>query len=518
MYRKLIAFIAGESHQRRVLGRILCFVLFLYFCKCCLAQNSCGTVYDADGNKYETVQIGKQCWMKENMKTEKDKDGNILRGSKQPENIVITGQKYYDLWVNDGKWRTNYGEWKNAPRNDKQYDWSTASKICPNGWHLPTEEEFSELRAFSQSHSSGESAARSLAAQTGWTYKEETDIGYEMNKNNKLQFTAYPYGYYEDEYKRSAYISSVACFWTATSLDSKARTFGITMDNGLKFMEGDKSLKMSVRCIRDKIEEPSISSETVSDIDVTSVKIHFQISYSGVHQITSSGICWGKDKEPTIEGRHKELIGGTGNFNTEITSLESNCKYYCRVYAINDDGIFYGKEFEFQTPFKCGISPMLEPYSGKSYATIELGTQCWMRQDLTTSYRRNGTEIKTFYGSEWAENTPCHNGIYYNYSALFVKICPDGWHIPDKNDFKELNEYIKTTGDGFDKLTYGGVFMKSTTAYGVRYEVTFSGNCYYWSSDGMFRFTGKKFRRPVIIWPPSFWIEGGAPVRCVRNQ
>ncbi|NTW32727.1 MAG: hypothetical protein HGB12_08900 [Bacteroidetes bacterium] len=107
----------------------------------------CGTstVNDIDGNTYNTVSIGSQCWLKENMHTTKYPDGaSITKG---------TTWNYYDVALYSCPPNvSNNGEDCNAAASlGLLYQWSAAmygsttpgaQGICPAGWHVPTDAEW----------------------------------------------------------------------------------------------------------------------------------------------------------------------------------------------------------------------------------------------------------------------------------------------------------------------------------------------------------------------------------------
>ncbi len=87
-------------------------------------------VEDIDNNTYNTVQIGIQCWMKENLKV-----------AKNPEGVPITRYCYN----NDNKICDTDGglyDWNTAMNNSIQ---ERAQGICPDGWHMPTDSEWYTL-------------------------------------------------------------------------------------------------------------------------------------------------------------------------------------------------------------------------------------------------------------------------------------------------------------------------------------------------------------------------------------
>ena len=98
-----------------------------------------GSVLDVDGNTYKTIQIGTQLWMAENLKTTKFNDGTLIpevRGSSEWNNLTKPAYCWYD---NDSAtYRAAYGA---------LYNWYTVNttKLCPSGWHAPTDTEWNTL-------------------------------------------------------------------------------------------------------------------------------------------------------------------------------------------------------------------------------------------------------------------------------------------------------------------------------------------------------------------------------------
>ena len=93
------------------------------------------TVTDIDGNVYNTVTIGTQVWMKENLKVSKYRNGDPI-----PTNLTdaawgaaTTGA--YSIYNNDAANNTTYG---------KLYNWYAvvdSRNLCPVGWHVPSDAE-----------------------------------------------------------------------------------------------------------------------------------------------------------------------------------------------------------------------------------------------------------------------------------------------------------------------------------------------------------------------------------------
>lgn len=100
------------------------------------------TVTDIDGNEYNTVQIGDQCWMKENLKTTAYNNGTSIPNIQDSLSWGNLTSGAYVWYNNDSTWKDIYGA---------LYNWYTvidSNKICPSGWHVPSYEEWTGLTDF----------------------------------------------------------------------------------------------------------------------------------------------------------------------------------------------------------------------------------------------------------------------------------------------------------------------------------------------------------------------------------
>lgn len=99
------------------------------------------TVKDADGNIYMTLKIGEQVWIGENLKTTRLNDG-------KPIPLVTNNEKWKTLKTPAYCWYNN--DEKNKDAYGALYNWYTVKteKICPVGWHVPTDTEWVALATF----------------------------------------------------------------------------------------------------------------------------------------------------------------------------------------------------------------------------------------------------------------------------------------------------------------------------------------------------------------------------------
>lgn len=176
-----------------------------------------GTMKDSrDGKTYKTEKIGRQVWMAENLNYEID-------GSDCYENDPANCEKYGRL-----------------------YTWEAALNACPEGWHLPTEEEFGTLIS---NVGGKETAGKMLKSTIGWSgYK-----GVSGNGIDKYGFNVLPAG--ERTYN-GGFINAGYCakFWSATELsEDAASSWRLLYDHTDVRRNSDliKYLAYSVRCLRD---------------------------------------------------------------------------------------------------------------------------------------------------------------------------------------------------------------------------------------------------------------------------
>jgi uncharacterized protein (TIGR02145 family) len=121
-----------------LIGILICNVAFSQNKKQIIHADSTlksNTVRDFDGNTYKTVVIGKQIWMKENLKTTKFQNGDTI---KTTTNDITNEKEPKYQWIYNGN-DTNLATY------GRLYTWYTAvdkRNVCPLGWHVPTNTEW----------------------------------------------------------------------------------------------------------------------------------------------------------------------------------------------------------------------------------------------------------------------------------------------------------------------------------------------------------------------------------------
>jgi len=151
--------------------------------------SACGTavIYDIDNHAYNTVKIGTQCWMKENLRTTHYADGTSV-GAFTTLGSIDYGFLYTSNNVMHGASSSNA-----IP--------SGMRGICPIGWHVPSAAEWSDLINYVGSQPNGicdgssANVARALAANSGWNQSStECAPGNQLTSNNATGFSALPAG------------------------------------------------------------------------------------------------------------------------------------------------------------------------------------------------------------------------------------------------------------------------------------------------------------------------------------
>jgi uncharacterized protein (TIGR02145 family) len=126
---------------------------------------------------------------------------------------------------------------------------------------------------------------------------------------------------------------------------------------------------------------PSITTVSVTEITTSGAKTGGSITADGNSPITARGVVWATTTNPTIALATKTSNGsGSGAFQSAITGLAANTKYYVRAYATNSVGTGYGNEFSFNTTAEAIVPVVLTSgvgeitaYAAKSGGLVSTG-------------------------------------------------------------------------------------------------------------------------------------------------
>ncbi|MCX6223034.1 MAG: fibrobacter succinogenes major paralogous domain-containing protein [Bacteroidia bacterium] len=205
---------------------------------------------------------------------------------------------------------------------------------------------------------------------------------------------------------------------------------------------------------------PTLTTATISALSYASVTSGGNISADGGGAIISRGVCWSTANNPTISDNKTTDGTGSGIFTSSVSGLTATTTYYLRAYATNSAGTAYGNQISFTTTV---APPTVTDIDGNVYNMITIGTQVWMKENLKTTKYNDGTAIPFVTGnSAWLTlRTPgycwyntdeaTYKNIYgalYNFFVIETgKLCPNGWHVPTKDDWTTLITFLGGDND-----------------------------------------------------------------------
>lgn len=229
------------------------------------------TVTDIEGNVYETITIGTQVWTKENLKATRYNDNTPIPNIKDSSAWSTLTTPAYCEWGNTSGNRAIYGA---------LYNWyvvDDSKEICPSGWHVPSDSEWSILSAYL----GGDSVAGSHLKETGnehWLFQNR-------EADNNSGFTALPSGH-RHRIGSFATLGYYGFFWSSTKTDSlQAFNRFVSYNNSvLGRSSSEYTNGFCIRCIRDlpsQIGKNFHSKQCVPEIPISIIKHNVILVDSG---------------------------------------------------------------------------------------------------------------------------------------------------------------------------------------------------------------------------------------------
>ena len=190
--------------------------------------NSADTLFSdlRDGKRYRVVRIGNQLWMAENL------NYNII-DSRHPKKLINFCYEYKN---------------ENCEIYGRLYNWEVALKVCPPGWHLPTDEEWSAL----VNYLDGRDVAGGKMKETGTTHWVLSN----PEATNESGFTALPGGsrFTIDKYTGVFTDIGISGSWWSSTENSKSEAWSRHLSFNFSIVNRIISHKVdcfSVRCLKD---------------------------------------------------------------------------------------------------------------------------------------------------------------------------------------------------------------------------------------------------------------------------
>lgn len=190
------------------------------------------------------------------------------------------------------------------------------------------------------------------------------------------------------------------------------------------------------------------------------------------------------------------------------------------------------------TPWVCG-DELVDDRDGRSYATVQIGTQCWMAESINvgtaiepTTGQSDNDIIERYCYDNLPSNCNTYGGLYtwdeamqYTTTEGTRGICPEGWHIPTDDEFCTLENFVdsgtldcnRTTWEGIDagnKLRETGTTYWLAPNTGATNSTGFSGR-----GAGQYSTNGSTFENitEILIMHTSKETAPGSALRFVRE-
>ncbi len=284
---------------------------------------------------------------------------------------------------------------------------------------------------------------------------------------------------------------------------------------------------------------PTVLTFDISNITDVSAQGGGNVTDGGGAGVTAKGVCWSTSQDPALSDTFTTDGTGLGSFTSTLSGLNPNTTYYVKTYATNMVGTQYGSEVNFKTLAPSGNT--VTDYDGNTYQTVVIGDQTWMAENLKVTHYSDGTAIPLVEDSAtWAtlsytDKAYCwyNNNEFYGsaFGALFTwpaimngagsseanpsgvqGVCPDGWHLPSDDEWKQLEMYLgmsQAEADGTDwrGADEGGKLKETGTTFWVSPNTGATNESGYTALPGGLRSSNGRFSN--MGYSTSFWTASG---------
>jgi uncharacterized protein (TIGR02145 family) len=462
---------------------------------------------------YHTVQIGSQCWLKENMNV------GIVKPAVKDQTNNDTIEKF--CYNNDPAMCDIYGglyQWREAMQYTKK---EKARGICPIGWHIPSYTEFNTL---------------TLSVNMDGNALKEIGQGEGTNTSG---FSALLSGV--NKFSSFYLLGNESVFWSSNivhianelaytlNAENMGLGTGSLIDNDANIYNGMYGL--NIRCLKD---DDRLILQLPSGTESWQVGTSHNISWGGdditnkkikIEYTTDNGIIW------------LDIIGSTPALNGNyLWSIPNTNSKYCKVKITDIDNPSLNRisDTTFTIYTYCPGGPTVE-HGGKTYNTILIGNQCWLKENINVGNMIPGDQestansiIEKYCYNDDTANCSIYGGLY-KYSEIGEEgLCPTFWHVAG---LVSLVDQVLYDGNSLKEIGQGSGFGAGTNL--SKFSALFSG---YRGNDGLFHDLGNTTWFPytslnshlivadfldnssVISWTDHFGSNTAGSVRCVRNE
>ena len=191
-----------------------------------------------DGSTYDIVTIGDQCWFAENLRSTVYADGTSI--PEVTDNAAWTG-------LSSGARCDSGNDASNVAIYGRLYNWYAVDDsrgLCPSGWHVPTDGEWTEMEDYITCQGFSGTEGTALKSTSGWAGNG--------NGTDDFGFSALPGGYRNNGYGNFYVPGDLGYWWSSSPNGDNARyRYLSSSDPDFYRDDFDPRLGFSVRCLRD---------------------------------------------------------------------------------------------------------------------------------------------------------------------------------------------------------------------------------------------------------------------------
>jgi len=210
-------------------------------------------VTDIDGNVYQTIQIGNQIWMAENLKVTHYRNGDPIPHLTDNGNWTSTSSGAYCVYDNNLSYADTYGN---------LYNWYAVDEsrnIAPEGWHVPSDEELKVLEmSLGMNQSQADASAEWRGTNEGSKLAGRADLWTDSNLENATDFGISGFNFLPSGIRRYTngnfdHITINSYFWSSSYSNSNYPWYRhISYDDTRIYRsDTDKNYGFTVRCVKD---------------------------------------------------------------------------------------------------------------------------------------------------------------------------------------------------------------------------------------------------------------------------
>ena len=458
-----------------------------------------GSMTDQQGNTYRTIVIGTQEWMAEHLNTSIYRNGDPITTGLSNSVWTNTTQGAWNHFVDDASYACPYG---------KLYNWYAcvdSRQLCPTGWHVPSDDEWSTLINFIDPTANGGASTNTAAdalKSSGIVFDTTGFWSATFSSSNSSGFSGIPIGYRNAS--GNYFNPGVNLFLWSSSQNNSDPSLAIvrSMINNSNSVTRNpnfgKRSGFAVRCIKDNSSYGAINSlecgTAVNSGTLNQGALAFSVSSVISYTGGNGGAYYTSATQSTgVTGLTATVLGGNfanGNGTLTYTITGTPSAGGNALFALNIGGktCTLIREVIGQPVIgthTCGANFIHNPaltygtmtdQSGYTYKTIVINNKEWMAENLKTFRYRNGdmipvvtsnsgwnlallTGYSCFVQNDSVANNCPYGKIYNHYAVADARgICPTGWHVPDNSEWNSLIDALNNASNP----NISGGKMKST--------------------------------------------------------